>query len=103
MKISREHVQHVARLARLGLSEGEVAKFGEQLSSILENIEILNQVDTTGVPPTAQVTGLENVMRPDTTWQGLDLEQVLANAPRREGDYFRVQHVFEEGATEESP
>jgi len=80
-----------------------VAKFGEQLSDILDNIAVLNQVDTSAVPPTAQVTGLENIMRPDAARPGLTQEQVLANAPRREGDFFRVQHVFEEGQTEEVP
>ncbi len=103
MKITREQVKHVARLARLGLSEAEVAKFGEQLSHILENMEILNQLATAEVPVTAQVTGLANVMRPDATWQSLDREAVLANAPHREGDFFRVQHVFEEGEPEEQP
>lgn len=98
--ISREEVEHVARLARLGLTDEEIDKFGEQLSNILENIAILNEVDTEDVPPTAQVTGLENVMREDTAQQGLTPEQVLANAPLREDDFFVVQHVFEESTTE---
>lgn len=103
MKITRAEVEHLARLARLGLSEADIEKFSEQISSILENMDILNQAETAEVTPTAQVTGLENVMRPDTTWRSLDPEQVLANAPRREGDFFRVQHVFEEGTPEELP
>ncbi|MDA8217643.1 MAG: Asp-tRNA(Asn)/Glu-tRNA(Gln) amidotransferase subunit GatC [Dehalococcoidales bacterium] len=103
MRITGEQVRHVARLARLGLTQAEVDKFGVQLSHILENIEILNQLDTTDVPPTAQVTGLENVMRNDDTWDGLSQEEALANAPRREGEFFRVQHVFEEGQSEEAP
>ncbi len=103
MKITREQVKHVARLARLGLAEAEIAKFGDQLSHILANMEILNQLETSDVPVTAQVTGLANVTRPDATWQSLDREAVLANAPRREGDYFQVQHVFEEGEPEEQP
>ena len=102
-KITRAEVEHVARLARLGLSEGEVEKFGEQLSDILDNIAILNQVDTSTVPPTAQVSGLTNVMRGDGTWESLPVAEVLANAPRREGDFFRIQHVFEEGQAEEAP
>jgi aspartyl-tRNA(Asn)/glutamyl-tRNA(Gln) amidotransferase subunit C len=65
MKLSREQVLHIARLARLGLTEAEIGKFSEQLSNILENFEILEQVDTTDVPPTAQAISLRNVMRDD--------------------------------------
>ncbi|MHB1007266.1 MAG: Asp-tRNA(Asn)/Glu-tRNA(Gln) amidotransferase subunit GatC [Chloroflexota bacterium] len=99
-KIGRDEVEHVARLARLALTPEEVAKFGAQLSDILANIAVLEEEDTSAVPPTAQVTGLENVMREDASWEGLSTEQALANAPRREGDFFQVQHVFEEGQAE---
>jgi aspartyl-tRNA(Asn)/glutamyl-tRNA(Gln) amidotransferase subunit C len=102
VRITRAEVVHVARLARLALGEEEIAKYGDQISTILENVAVLDEVDTTHVPPTAQVTGLENVMRPDTTWQSLTQEEVLANAPRREGEFFRVQHIFEDGAPEDA-
>jgi aspartyl-tRNA(Asn)/glutamyl-tRNA(Gln) amidotransferase subunit C len=101
-KITREQVEHVARLARLGLGEAEVERLGTQLSDILANIAVLNEVDTSSVPPTAQVTGLENVLRDDVAGASLTVEEALANAPRREGDFFRVQHVFEEGQAEEA-
>jgi aspartyl-tRNA(Asn)/glutamyl-tRNA(Gln) amidotransferase subunit C len=101
VRITRAEVVHVARLARLALAEEEIAKYGEQISTILENVAVLDEVDTAQVPPTAQVTGLENVMRPDTTWQSLAQEEVLANAPQRAGDFFRVQHIFEDGAPED--
>ena len=63
MKLSREEVQHIALLARLGLSEHEIEKFRIQLSNILENFDILKQVDTTDLPPTAQSIALQNVLR----------------------------------------
>ena len=95
MKLSREEVLHIARLARLGLTEEDVDKFGEQLSNILENFEILKQVDTTDVPPTAQSLALQNVMRDDEVTPSLTPEEILANAPRREGECFRVRAVLE--------
>ena len=95
MKLTREEVLHIARLARLGLTEAEVNKLSEQLSNILEHFEVLQQVDTTGVPPTAQPNPLQNVIKEDEVKASLSQEQVLANAPRREGDFFRVKAVLE--------
>ena len=95
MKLSREEVLHIALLARLGLTESEVDKFREQLSNILENFEVLQQADTTNVPPTAQSIPLQNVMKTDEVSDSLPQEQVLANAPRKEGEYFRVRAVLE--------
>jgi len=95
MKLSREEVLHIALLARLGLTESEVDKFREQLSNILENFEVLQQADTTDIPPTAQSIPLQNVMKTDEVSDSLPQEQVLANAPRKEGDYFRVRAVLE--------
>ena len=95
MKLSREEVLRIARLARLGLSESEIDRMGEQLSDILENFEILKQVDTSDVPPTAQSIDLQNVLRDDEVAPSLPSEEVLSNAPRKEGDYFRVRAVLE--------
>ena len=95
MRLSREEVLHIARLARLGLSEEEVDRLSEQLSNILENFEVLQQVGTTGVPPTAQPNTLQNVLKSDEVKASLPQSQVLANAPRREGDFFRVRAVLE--------
>ena len=95
MKLSREEVLKVARLARLGLTESEINKLGEQLSDILENFEILKQVDIADVPPTAQSIALQNVMREDKVAPSLPPNEVLANAPRKEGDCFRVRAVLE--------
>jgi aspartyl-tRNA(Asn)/glutamyl-tRNA(Gln) amidotransferase subunit C len=95
--IDRARVEHVARLARLGLSEQELTRMQEQLSRILEAIEQLRDVDTSQVGPTAQVIALENVMRSDEPRAPMDREAVLANAPRREGSMLRVAEVLEEG------
>ena len=95
MKLNREEVLHIARLARLGVTNDDVDKFREQLSNILENFEALQEVDTEGVPPTAQSIDLHNVVSEDEVAPSLPPEQVLANAPRREGDFFRVRAVLE--------
>ena len=95
MKLSREMVQHIALLARLGLSEEELEKLSEQLSNILENFETLQQVDTTNVQPTAHSIALENVLRDDETLPSLPAEEVLANAPSQEEGHFKVRAVLE--------
>ena len=95
MKLSRDEVLHIARLARLGLTETDIDTFREQLSNILENFEALQQVDTSNVPPTAQAVPLQNVMKPDEVAPSLPPSDILANAPRREEDFFRVRAVLE--------
>jgi aspartyl-tRNA(Asn)/glutamyl-tRNA(Gln) amidotransferase subunit C len=95
MKLSREEVQHIARLARLGMTETELERFREQLSNILENFEILQPVDTTDVPPTAQAIPLQSVVRDDEVAPSLPPDDVLANAPQRDGEFFRVKAVLE--------
>jgi len=96
MKLSREEVLHISKLARLGLGEKEVEKAREQLSNILENFEILEQVNTTDIPPTAQSITLTNVVKEDISADSLPPDKVLANAPHREEDFFRVRAVLEE-------
>ena len=95
MKLSREEVLHIARLARVALTEAEVTRMSEQLSNLLEHFEVLQKVATEGVPPTAQSVALQSVMREDAVVPSLPAEDVLANAPRREGDCFRVRAVLE--------
>jgi aspartyl-tRNA(Asn)/glutamyl-tRNA(Gln) amidotransferase subunit C len=95
MAISREEVEHAAFLARLGLTEEEKQTFQEQLSSILEHMRTINELDTSGIPPTAQVIPLINVMRDDEARPSLPVEDTLGNAPDREGAFFRVPHVLE--------
>ena len=95
MKLSRDEVLHIALLARLGLTEAEVDRFSEQLSNILENFEVLQQVDTSGIPPTAQAIPLQSVMRRDEVAPSLPASDILANAPQKEEDFFRVRAVLE--------
>ena len=95
MKLSREEVLHIARLARLGLSDEEVEKAREQLSHILENFEILQSVDTDDVPPTAQSLALRNVLREDESCDSFPRQEILANAPQQDEDSFRVRAVLE--------
>ncbi len=95
-KLSREEVEHVAYLARLGLTEDEKEMFRDQLSNILENMGILGELDTSAIPPTAHVLPLRSVMRADEPGPSLPVEEVLLNAPRREEDFFRILPVFEE-------
>ena len=95
MKLTDEEIRHIALLARLGISDADVEKFREQLSSILENMDILQQVDTTGLAPTSHSVALENIYRPDEMAPSLTADEVLANAPAREDNSFRVNAVLE--------
>ena len=95
MKLSREEVLHIARLARIALTEDEITRLREQLSNLLENFEILQQVDTKDVPPTAQSVDLLSVMRDDEVAPSYPSEDILANAPRRDENCFRVKPVLE--------
>lgn len=88
-------MRHIALLARLGVDEADLEKFSEQLSNILENFEILQRVDTTGVPPTSHPVALNNVLRDDEVAPSLSTTEILANAPREEEDCFRVRAVLE--------
>ena len=98
--LTREQVEHVARLARLALREEDVEQFRGQLSAVLDHINMLNAVDTSAIPPTAQVGGLYNVARADDPIPSLPVEAVLANAPQREDVYFRVPAVLDEAQIE---
>jgi len=96
MKLTREEVLHIARLARLGLTEEEVHRLSDQLSNILENFEILQQVDTSDIPPTAQSITLQNVVSNDEITTSFPSDDILANAPQKEADFFRVRAVLED-------
>jgi aspartyl-tRNA(Asn)/glutamyl-tRNA(Gln) amidotransferase subunit C len=95
MKLSLEQVEHVAQLAQLALTEQEKELFRDQLSSILEYAERLQDVETDDIPPTATVLSLENVMRPDAAQPSLPRQDVLANAPTTEDHCFRVPVILE--------
>ena len=94
--ISREDVTHVARLARLALTEAELETMREQLNAILANIDALKAVDTTGAEPTSHAVPQFNVMREDEPRPCFPVEEMLANAPDRAGDFFRVPRIIEE-------
>jgi aspartyl-tRNA(Asn)/glutamyl-tRNA(Gln) amidotransferase subunit C len=95
MKLSYEQVRHIAWLARLGLSEEEVEKFSLQLSNILENFEILQEVDTADVPPATHTIQLQNVIRKDAVADSYPQAEILLNAPKQEGDCFKVQAILD--------
>lgn len=96
MKLSRDEVKHIATLARVGLTEEELERFSEQLSHILESFAILQELDTTGVPPTSHPVPLSNVFRSDAVEGSYPPEDILSNAPQREDGFFKVKAVLEE-------
>jgi aspartyl-tRNA(Asn)/glutamyl-tRNA(Gln) amidotransferase subunit C len=96
MALTFEETEHVARLARMQLAPEELDKMRAQLSNILEYIEMLQELDVSNVAPTAQVTDLANVLRPDEAQPSLDREAALANAPAQAEGMFRVKAIFEE-------
>jgi aspartyl-tRNA(Asn)/glutamyl-tRNA(Gln) amidotransferase subunit C len=96
MAIDRKTVENTAQLARLALSDAEKQRLQEQLSSILGHIAVLQEADTTQVPPTAQMLPQRNVMSDDRPRPSELPDTMLENAPAREEDYFRVRAVLEE-------
>ncbi|MEE8347625.1 MAG: Asp-tRNA(Asn)/Glu-tRNA(Gln) amidotransferase subunit GatC [Dehalococcoidia bacterium] len=95
MSITPEEVRHIARLARVGLVDDEISLFQGQLSKILDYFQSLQEVDTDNVPPTAHTLAMHNVMRDDEPRPSFDKEDILANAPHREDDLFRVRAILE--------
>jgi aspartyl-tRNA(Asn)/glutamyl-tRNA(Gln) amidotransferase subunit C len=96
--LDEEAVRHVAHLARLEITDEEVARYGEQLSQILRYMEHLNELDTTDIPPTAHALPVSNVFREDEvqTTSSLDPSRALKNAPDRQEDFFRVPKVLDQ-------
>lgn len=95
-KIDRSMVEHIAELAKLALTEDEVALFAEQLSEVLDYAERLQELDTEAIPPTASVLPLRNVLRPDVAQPSLPREQALANAADTADGQFRVDAILED-------
>jgi aspartyl-tRNA(Asn)/glutamyl-tRNA(Gln) amidotransferase subunit C len=93
MAISREDVLHVARLARLALTKDEVERLGAQLNAILDAVSKVSELDLEGVEPTSHPLALVNAWAEDEPRPSLPLEAALANAPERDGDFFRVPGV----------
>jgi len=93
---STNTVKYVAQLAHLGINEKEIEKFQKQLSQIIGFVNQLSIVNTEGIIPTSQVTGLENIFREDLITPSFSQKDVLANAPDKHNGYFKVKAVFEE-------
>jgi aspartyl-tRNA(Asn)/glutamyl-tRNA(Gln) amidotransferase subunit C len=98
MAITRDDVLHVAALARLDLTEDEVARLELQLSDILEAVGKVSELDLSGVPPTSHPLDVVNGFRADEPRPSLPLDDVFANAPERDGDFFRVPPTGETAA-----
>jgi len=94
--LTRETVAHVARLARLDVTDDEIELFTTQLSAVLDHAADIEKLDTTDVPPTAHPLPLENVLRDDVVEPSLDREEVLSQAPSAEDDRFRVPRILGE-------
>lgn len=96
MKLTKEQVEHISKLAKLDLSDEEIVRFQKQLSSILEYIELLDEVNTEGTEVTAQTTGLKDVYRKDqpSKEQGLTQEEVLTNALEKGNGFIKTKAVF---------
>lgn len=95
MRISKEEIEHIASLARLYLSEDEKELFGSQLSSVLDYVEKLNELDTKNIEPTSHVLPLSNVMRDDIASPSIPREDALLNAPDHTDKFFRVPKIIE--------
>ena len=94
--IDRKDVEHVARLARLALTDAELEKMREQLNGILAYIEKLDALDTRDVEPTSHAVPMVNVMRDNEERPCLPRDEALANAPDRAGEFFRVPRIIED-------
>jgi len=95
MKISLADVEHVARLARLELTDEEATTFTGQMNAILAYVDKLNELDTEGIVPTSHAVPMENAFRDDSARPGIGVEAALANAPDRAGGFYRVPKVIE--------
>ena len=94
MPLERSQVEHIAALARIGLTDQEIEALRHQLSHILEQFQVLGELDTTGVSPTGHAGELNTVMRDDVPGDCLTPQEVLSNAPSVEGEFIRVKAVL---------
>jgi aspartyl-tRNA(Asn)/glutamyl-tRNA(Gln) amidotransferase subunit C len=95
-KIDEAQVRKVAKLSRLELTDAEVAEFTGQLSAILDYMEKMNELDTAGVEPLAHCLPISNVLREDSVKESLGTEKVLANAPHRDEEFFKVPKILDD-------
>jgi aspartyl-tRNA(Asn)/glutamyl-tRNA(Gln) amidotransferase subunit C len=97
-RIDEEQVRKVAKLSRLELTEAEVEEFTGQLSAILDYVEKLNELDTANVEPLAHCLPVSNVFREDVVGESLGTEKALANAPERDGEFFKVPKILDDSS-----
>jgi aspartyl-tRNA(Asn)/glutamyl-tRNA(Gln) amidotransferase subunit C len=97
-KIDQAQVRKVAKLARLDLTEAEIAEFTGQLIAILDYMEKMNRLDTENVRPLAHCLPISNCFREDVVKESLGTEKTLANAPQRDGDFFKVPKILDESS-----
>ena len=97
-KIDQDQVRKVAKLSRLDLTEAEVEEFTVQLSAILEYVEKMNELDTSGVEPLAHCLPVSNILREDSARESLGTDKVLANAPQRDEEFFKVPKILDDGS-----
>jgi len=97
-KIDRSEVEKVAMLARLALTAEEIDEFTQQLSSILDYVEKMNELDTSGVEPLAHCLPVSNCFRDDCVKESLGVEKTLANAPQRQDEFFKVPKILEDNS-----
>ncbi len=95
MKITREQIEHVARLARLELTEQEKEMFTGQMDAILAYVDKLNELDTSDIVPTSHAVPMENAFREDAVTESFETDRALLNAPDRADNFFRVPKVIE--------
>ena len=96
MSLDRAQVRHIAALARIGISDAEIDAYARQLSGIIDQFQILNELDTVDVEPTAHAGEIRAAMRPDTPSESLPPADALSNAPHPQAPYFRVKAVLDE-------
>ncbi|WP_161979685.1 Asp-tRNA(Asn)/Glu-tRNA(Gln) amidotransferase subunit GatC [Streptococcus sp. S784/96/1] len=97
MKISEEEVRHVAKLSKLSFSDEETAAFATTLTKIVDMVELLNEVDTTGVPITTTMADRKTVIREDKAEAGMDRELLFKNVPESANNFIKVPAIFEDG------
>jgi len=97
-KIDEIQVRKVAKLSRLDLTDSEIKEFTGQLEAILEYVDKMNQLDTEGVEPLAHCLPISNCLREDKAGDSLGAEKILANAPQRDGDFFKVPRILDDNS-----
>lgn len=97
MAITEEQVKHVAKLAKLKFSDDELQDFTDQLGKIIDMVELLEEVETAGVPFTSNVVETVNVMRPDRAQAGMNRDELMRNVPEKEDGFIKVPAIIDNG------